>query len=474
MHRHVSYDNTGFNFFKEKMNMKTSRLFVMAGTMAAITLAACAAPPAAAPAATTAPAAATNAPEATTATTAGGPVTIQWAMWGDAEELKSHQAVADAFMAKNPNIKVNIVTSPWDDYNTKLKTLIASGDKNLYDVFFYGFNVEDLVRQGVIEDLDPWAKQTGYKFDDYWPGILDRTTVDGKVYGLVRDADASVLYYNKDIFDEAKVAYPTDKWTWDDLAAAAEKLSKIESNGRVTRYALGMEAGKNDAWLVANGGGYVDDFTKPTKCILDTPQSLEALNHFHDLIQKNFVMKPADLSQGGGDAAAFQSGKVAMIIQNASRIPAFNSANLNYDIAPIPLAPNGKRVAEAAGASWHMSAKSANKEAAWTFMQFLQSAEGGQKIYAQSGGIFPALQSMVNSPEFQDINQKPANRKTFNVVGETMRLINPITWKYWDEMSGTITGPGLDKVWALEQTPDEAVKDICTKVNAYLADKAGK
>lgn len=453
--------------------MKTSRLFVMAGTMAAITLAACAAPPAAAPAATTAPAAATAAPEATAAT-AGGPITIRWAMWGDAEELKAHQAVADAFMAKNPNIKVEIVTSPWDDYNTKLKTLIASGDKGLYDVFFYGFNVEDLVRQGVIEDLDPWAKQTGYSFDDYWPGILDRTTVDGKVYGLVRDADASILYYNKDIFDEAKVAYPTEAWTWADLTAAAEKLSKIESNGRVTRYALGMEAGKNDAWLVANGGGYVDDFTNPTKCILDTPQSLEALTFFHDMIEKNFIMKPADLAQGGGDSAAFQSGKVAMILQNASRIPAFNAANLNYDIAPIPLAASGKRVAEAAGASWHMSAKSENKEAAWTFMQFLQSAEGGQAIYAKSGGIFPALKSMVNSPAFQDPNQKPANRQTFKIVGETMKLLNPITWKHWDELSGTITGPGLDKVWALEQTPADAVKDICAKVDAYLADKAGK
>jgi len=395
-------------------------------------------------------------------------------MWGDAEELKAHQAVADAFMAKNPNIKVNIVSSPWDDYNTKHKTLIASGDKNLYDVFFYGFNVEDLVRQNVIEDLGPLAKKTGYSLEDYWPGILDRTTVDGNVYGLVRDADASILYYNKDIFDEAKVPYPTDAWTWNDLRSAAEKLSKVESNGRVTRYALGMEAGKADAWMVANGGGYVDNYANPTKCTLDSPQSMEALNFFHDMIKNNFIMKPADLQQGGGDTAAFQQGKVAMILQNASRIPAFNAANLNYDIAPIPLAPNGKRVAEAAGASWHMSANSQNKDAAWQFMQFLQSAEGGQKIYAQSGGIFPALKSMVNSPAFQDTNQKPANRKTFNVVGDTLKLINPITWKYWDEMSGTITSPALEKVWALEQTPADAVPGICERVNAYLKDHAGK
>lgn len=470
--------------------MHNKRQLPVASMMvAAVLLAACAAPPASNPnptSSTAAPAAGATetttesttgsaTAEATTAgSTSGSPATIQWAMWGDAEEMKSHQAVADAFMAQNPNINVEIVSSPWDDYNTKLRTLIAAGDRNLYDVFFYGFNVEDLVRQGVIEDLGPWAERTGYSLEDYWPGILDRTTVDGKVYGLVRDADASILYYNKDIFDQAGVAYPTENWTWDDLRSAAEKLTQVESNGRVTRYALGMEAGKANAWLVANGGSFVDDYTNPTQCTLDSPQSMEALNFFHDMIQNNHIMKPADLQQGGGDTAAFQQGKVAMIIQNPSRIPAFNAANLNYDIAPIPLAPNGQRVAEAAGASWHMSANSDNKDAAWAFMQFLQSAEGGQKIYAQSGGIFPALRSMVNSPEFQDTNQQPANRETFNIVGETLKLINPITWKHWDEMSGTITAPALERVWALEQTPADAVPGICERVNAYLKDKAGQ
>lgn len=445
-----------------------SRSVWMAACAAIATvLAGCAVPPlpARAPAEPAAPAAAAE-PAA-----AGGPVTLTWAMWGDSEELKSHQAVADAFMAANPDIKVELQPAPWGDFQTKLKTQFASGDANVPDVFFWPENVENLARQGVIENLTPWAEKTGYGFDDYWPGILDRATVDGQVYGLVRDADASVLYYNKAIFDEAGVEYPTAAWTWDDLRAAAEKLTQVEANGRVARYALGMEAGKADAWLRANGGGYVDDFVNPTKCTLDTPESLEVLNFFHDMIQSNYIMKPADLAAGGGDSAAFQQGKVAMILQNASRIPAFNAAQVNYDVAPIPLTPNGQRVAEAAGAAWHMSAKSQHKDEAWAFMQFLQSADGGQKLYAQSGGMFPALRSAVNSPAFQEVQQIPASRSTFNVVGETLKLINPITWRFWDEMSGTITGPGLERVWALEQTPAEAVPAICEKVNAYLASK---
>lgn len=451
-----------------------TKTFVASGAFVAlaVALSACAAPPpAAAPAAPQQEAAQPAATAVPAAPAAGEPVTIKWGMWGDAAELKSHQAVADAFMAQNPNIKVVIEPAPWGDFQTKLKTLFASGSADVPDVFFWPENVENLATQGLIEDLTPLAQKTGYDLSDYWPGILDRVTVDGKVYGLVRDAGASILYYNKDIFDEAGVPYPTDKWTWDDLRTAAEKLTKVEPNGRVTRYALGMEAGKNDAWLVANGGGYLDDPTNPSKCILDTPESMASLNYFYDMIKNNFIMKPADLQAGGGDSAAFQQSKVAMILQNASRIPGFNAANLNFDIAPIPLTPNGNRYADAAGAGWHMSSKSQHKDEAWKFLQFLQSAEGGQSIYAKSGDIFPALRSMVSSKSFQDPNQKPSNRATFNTVGETLRLINPILWVNWDELSGTITGPGLDRVWALEQTPEQAVPEICNKVNAYLKDK---
>jgi multiple sugar transport system substrate-binding protein len=379
--------------------------------------------------------------------------------------------VADAFMAKYPNIKIDIQSAPWDDYNTKLKTLIASGDPNLYDVFFYGYNVENLVKQGVIEDLTPWAKKTGYDFSDYWPGTLDRATVNGEVYGLVRDADASLLYYNKDIFDEAKVAYPTDKWTLDDLKAAAQKLTKVESNGRVSRYGIGFEAGKVDAFLVGNGGGYLDNGTNPTKSILDKPESMAILNYFTDLISKNYAIKPSALAQAGGDAAAFQQGKVAIIIQNASRIPAFNAAKLNYDIAPLPLPPSGKRANNAAGAAWHLSAKSQHKDAAWTFLSWLQSKDGGLGIYAKQGGLFPALKSVVTSAEFTDPKQTPSNRAAFAIEGAGLTMLQPMTLPEWDDLSGTLIGPSLDKIWTLESTPDKVVPDLVTKINEYLKQK---
>ena len=444
------------------------RSLLKALPLAVVTLAACAAPPPAAKPA--APAA--EAPKATEAPVAAAPVTLKWGMWGDAEELKSHQAVADAFMAKNPNIKIEINTAPWNDYNTKLKTQIASGDA-LNDVFWYAFNVQALAEQGVIENLTPLAEKSGFDLKDYWPGTLDQASYKGNVYGLIRDAGASVLYYNKDIFAEAKVDLPTDKWTLDDLQAAAEKLTKVEGSGRVARYGLAMDAGKLDGFLVGNGGGYVDNVANPGKCTLDSKESQQVLTWFHNMITKNFAMKPAALDQAGGDSAVFQKSQAAMIIQNASRIPGFNTANLNYDIAPLPLPWSGKRANQAGGARWLMDAKGKHKTEAWQFMTFLNSAEGGNAIYAASGGMFPAQKSVATSKAFIDPNQKPANRSAFATEGAALAILSPgLILPVWDDIDANIVSPGMAKVWALESTPDKAAAEVCPAVNDALK-KAG-
>ncbi|MEZ4769808.1 MAG: extracellular solute-binding protein [Caldilineales bacterium] len=66
-----------------------------------------------------------------------------------------------------------------------------------------------------------------------------------------------------------------------------------------------------------------------------------------------------------------------MIIQNTSRVSAFNSAGKNYDVAVVPIPVGGMRWNAAGGAAWVMSSGSDNKDAAWTFLQWLQSTGGG-------------------------------------------------------------------------------------------------
>ncbi len=410
-------------------------------------------------------------PAATTAPAAGEQVTITWGFWGSPEEKASHERVAAAFMQAHPEIKVEIWHQPWEEYFTKLKTLWASGDPaTIPDVLFL-WPTPSYAATGVLEDLTPYIEQSNYNLNDYWPALLESASYDGKIYGFPRDIGLEVLYYNKTIFDEVGVSYPTDDWTWNDLLEAAQKLTLIEANGRVRRYGLAMEGGKWGLWVNQNKGSILDDMRNPSKCTLTEPAALDAIKFFAGMMNDKLAMRDADLSQAGGDAAVFQSGQAAMIIQNASRVSAFNQAGLNYDVATVPTPPNGQRAAVAGGAAWVMSAQSDNKEAAWTFLQWLQSSEGGEKLYTQAGEIFPALQSVAQSDAFLKAGQPPSNRQAFLTEGQNARVGRFGYFGEWDELNGSIIDAGLQRVWAGEATAEEAVPAICQQVDAFLQEK---
>lgn len=399
-----------------------------------------------------------------------GPVTLTWAMWGSPAEVATHQTVADAFMEEHPDIQIEIAAEPWGDYFTKMQTLWASGDSSVIPDVLFLSPIQSYAADGVLENLDPWIDKSGYDVSDYWPSLLEFAIYEGSVYGFPRDIGLEVLYYNKDIFDEAGVPYPDESWTWDDLLAAAEQLTVVEDNGRVSRYALAMEGGKFQLWIGQNGGGILDDMRNPSRCTLTEPEAVEAVQFFKDMMDNNYAMQPANLSQAGGDAAVFQSGQAAMIIQNASRVSAFNDAGMNYDVAVVPIPADGQRAAAAGGAAWVMSAQSDNKEEAWTFLQWLQSTDGGQRIYTASGEILPALQSTAKSDAFLNSGEPPANRQAFITEGENAKLGRTGYFAEWRELAGSILNPGRDRIFAGEVSVEEGLADICEQVDAFLAD----
>jgi multiple sugar transport system substrate-binding protein len=159
-----------------------------------------------------------------------------------------------------------------------------------------------------------------------------------------------------------------------------------------------------------------------------------------------------------------------MIIQNASRVSQFNQAGLNYDVAPVPIPADGQRAARAGGAAWTMSAGSDNKEEAWTFLSWLQSTDGGQRIYTESGEILPALISTAKSDAFLNAEQPPANRQAFIIEGESAKPGIIVVIPEWNELSGSIITPALQQIWVGDAEPAEALTALCEQMNTFLAD----
>ncbi|MBP8658154.1 MAG: extracellular solute-binding protein, partial [Fervidobacterium sp.] len=131
-----------------------------------------------------------------------------------------------AFEKQNPDIKVDIETIGFGDYFTKLATVIAGG--NAPDVFELNFeNFSTYASKGVLYNLSKLIQQTKYDLSIINKNALAAFQVSGTQYGLPYSFSNVVLIYNKDLFDKAKVAYPTDKWTWTDVLNAAIKIRAL-------------------------------------------------------------------------------------------------------------------------------------------------------------------------------------------------------------------------------------------------------
>lgn len=125
-----------------------------------------------------------------------------------------------------PNITIKAENVGWDAYFTGMQTRIAAG--NAPDV--YELNYEHFVgyaTQGVLADVTPYYQST--KFD---PSVLNEAALkafqyNGTQLGLPETFSNVLLFYNKDLFDKAGIAYPTKDWTWADEQKAAEAIRAL-------------------------------------------------------------------------------------------------------------------------------------------------------------------------------------------------------------------------------------------------------
>jgi multiple sugar transport system substrate-binding protein len=150
---------------------------------------------------------------------AGGPVKLSLAGWSLAT-TPEFKTLADGFHAANPDVTVEVKEYDAANYDTQMIADLSAGkapdvfvQKNLKNFYTYQ-NGKQLL------DVSDVAGQVGGK-----AGGIANYQVDGKTYAVPYRNDGWVLYYNKGLFDKAKVAYPDGSWTWDDYAAAAKKLT---------------------------------------------------------------------------------------------------------------------------------------------------------------------------------------------------------------------------------------------------------
>ena len=227
--------------------------------------------------------------------------------------------------------------------------------------------------RGVLLNLQPYLDKNPDLLNGVYPQTLAAYKTPDGMYGLPRDFQTIVLFYNKDMFDAAKLAYPTADWTYDDLRTAAKKLTKIGSDGKMTQF--GFYADPWDMELIwseaiwAYGGDLIN--ADHTKTLIGEPKARQAWQLFHDMMFVDKSLPDSNQAQEyGGDP--FLAGVAAMTTIGHWAVPGYAEAGFKWDVAPMPKGPAGQATS-VNSAGFVVGKASKNPDAAFEFLKYVLS-----------------------------------------------------------------------------------------------------
>ncbi len=335
------------------------------------------------PGTTTEPPAGTNPPAQSGEEGLTGTLSI--ALW-DLDTQPAFSALLDAFKAANPGVEIVTNDIPSADYPVKLSTMLNGGSD--VDVFWIknGDDVYPIAERGQMVDLSSYIAADGLDLAAY-NGLAEYFNIDGKQVALPYRSDYYLMYYNKDIFDEAGVAYPSNDMTW----AEFEELSKQLTSGEGVDKKYGAHFHTWQAlvqnWAVQDGKNTIlatdYSFMKPYY------EMILRMQNDDKTIMDYGTLKTGNISYN----SVFPDGSVAMMPMGSwftatmLQKVAAGETSVNWGIATCPH-PEGVESGYVVGSTTPLAinAASKNQALAWEFVKFACGPEGAA-ICAGTGAI---------------------------------------------------------------------------------------
>ena len=361
-----------------------------------------------------------------------GTTTLTFAVWDYAQNPYLARTI-EAFQAANPDIKIEIQDTPAADYVTKLNTQLNGGS----DVDLFLVKEADKTKtfydRGQLADLSSYIEADGIDMSAY-NGTDANFIFDGKTYGMPVRTDQYVLFYNKDIFDAAGVAYPSNDMTWAEFEDLAAQVTIGE--GATKKYGAYFHSWNAcvQNWGVQDGKHSIMDgeysFFKPYYEMVLRMQEAGTCMSFAQI-----------QASGLSYTDIFAQGQVAMLPMGSWLINTMVARNLsgesdvNWGVSVVPHAddvPAGYTVGATTPICINNASK--NKDAAWKFASFLSGPEGAQ-IMAENGQI-PALSGEGYLETFASVEGMPEGV--------------------------------MDGLYAINISPDRPAKDRVTEIDQML------
>lgn len=379
-------------------------------------------------------------------------VKLTLGIW-DVNQEPGMKAMMEKFTETNPNISVEVQVTPWDEYWTKMEAAATGGA--LPDVFWMHTN--EFVKYASNDMLMPLDDVIGEGFKNFPEGLVSLSTYNGKHYGVPKDFDTIALLYNKELFDKAKVEYPTDAWTWDDMLAAAKKMTD-PTNG-----VYGFLAPLEDQtgylpWVYQAGGTFIKD----KKSAVNTPETIRGLQFYADLILKEKVSPTLAQMTDTHYVSMFQSGKAAMCLIGSWQLGAYaGNADIKdkFDLAVLP--QDKQRATMINGLSFAGSTKTEHPEEVKLLLQYLAS-EPAQALQAELGTAISAYNGTSENwlKTYPQYNSK--------VFLDMLEYANPVPTSNTKSKWGEVVTEMVKKMLTGEISVQDGTKVIAEEMDKLL------
>lgn len=359
-----------------------------------------------------------------------------------------------AFEAENPGIKVNAVSHEWAELHDKV--LVSANSNALPDVARCDIAwLPEFQKMGILvaldEEMADFADVSGQLLDS----AMSTAVIGGHYYALALNTNSKIAFYNTAMLEAADVKVPT---TMDEWVEAIKKLSGENANGQqVWGWNEPALAGWNICPFIWSFGGSLtnEDQTAATGYI-NSPATVKAIETFAELVKAGGItgFNAGDIPMTDG----FGTGRYAMMLEGPWKSAELAGAypDVAYGTAPIP-AGEGGSISVLGGEDIAMF-NSANKEAAWKFMQFMTS-EYAETEMAKCGQI------PVNKAALESETVKAADYAPFIEAIQTAKARPTVA--AWSEMDNDLQ-VAMNAVVTGEKTAQEAMDELAAAWDLLL------
>jgi len=313
----------------------------------------------------------------------GEEVTITYGFWDTAQEPAIDEQIS-AFNVAFPNITIEKQIVPWADYWTQLQTAVSGG--STFDVFWINVaNFPVYASSGSLLPITQVIGGDGIETDRLPATLVEAYAHDGVQYGVPRDFDAIAVYYNKTLFDNAGVAYPTADWTWDDFRSLAEQLTDTEAG----IWGAGLQTSFQETWINfvhQNNGALLNE--ELTEVILDQPAGDEAIQYLTSIFADGLTPSIAIQQSNPVAETLFPAGQVAFIPAGSFRAATYGALDLDLGLVALP--SKAKQATITHGLANVIWQRTSNPAAALEWVKWLHQDEAAE-ILGKSGATIPSL-----------------------------------------------------------------------------------